>query len=84
MTLLPHRGHRFSRARRSRDDSRLRAQLRSAATRSFSELRREHVADYRSYADRCNLRLLDGPDPLRAMATDKRMERLKNGGEDAG
>ncbi len=58
--------------------------LRSAATRSFSELRREHVADYRSYADRCNLRLLDGPDPLRAMATDKRMERLKNGGEDAG
>jgi alpha-L-fucosidase 2 len=58
--------------------------LRSAAARSYSELRREHVADYRRYADRCNLRLLETPDPLRNMATDKRMERLKNGGEDAG
>jgi len=58
--------------------------LRSAAARSYSELRREHVDDYRRYADRCGIRLRDGPDPLREIATDKRMARLKNGGEDAG
>ena len=58
--------------------------LRSAAAISFTELRREHVADYRRYADRANLRLFEGPDPLRNLATDKRMMRVKNGGEDAG
>ena len=39
--------------------------LRSAAARSYNQLRAEHVADYRRYASRANLRLLDGPDPLR-------------------
>jgi len=58
--------------------------LRSATVRSYAELRREHVADYRHYADRCDLRLLDGPDPLRDVATDTRMARVKDGGEDAG
>jgi len=58
--------------------------LRSAAAQSYAELRREHVADYRRYADRADLRLLEGPDPLRDLATDKRMARVKNGGEDAG
>jgi alpha-L-fucosidase 2 len=58
--------------------------LRSAAARSYAELRREHIADYRHYADSCDLRLLDSPDPLRDVATDKRMERLKNGGQDPG
>ncbi len=56
--------------------------LRSAAGRSFRELRGEHVTDYRRYASRANLRLLDGPDPLRDLATDKRMLRLRNGGDD--
>ncbi|MDR3798389.1 MAG: glycoside hydrolase family 95 protein [Terracidiphilus sp.] len=58
--------------------------LRSAAARSYSELRGEHVADYRRYASRVNLRLVDGPDPLRDVATDKRMERLRNGADDPG
>jgi len=58
--------------------------LRSASSRSFKELRAEHVADYRGYAGRANLRLLEGPDPLRGLATDKRMARIKNGSEDAG
>ncbi len=58
--------------------------LRSAAARTYKELRAEHVADYRRYASRANLRLVDGPDPLRALATDKRMERLRNGGDDPG
>jgi alpha-L-fucosidase 2 len=58
--------------------------LRSAAASSYNELRAEHVADYQRYASRANLRLLDGPDPLRDLATDKRMERLKNGDQNAG
>jgi len=56
--------------------------LRSAAGRTYRELRGEHVVDYRRYASRANLRLIDGPDPLRDVATDKRMERLRNGGDD--
>jgi alpha-L-fucosidase 2 len=56
--------------------------LRSAAARSYNELRAEHVADYRRYASSANLRLIQGPDPLRDLATDKRMERLKKGGPD--
>jgi alpha-L-fucosidase 2 len=63
--------------------------LRSAAGLSFNELRAEHIADYRRYASRANLRLADaqnpgGPDPLRDIATHKRMERLRNGGDDPG
>jgi alpha-L-fucosidase 2 len=58
--------------------------LRSAAARSCAELRVEHVADYRRYAGRANLRLIDGPDPLRDLATDKRIERLRKGGDDPG
>jgi len=58
--------------------------LRSAAGRSYTELRSEHVADYRHYASRANLHLGDGPDPLRDLATDKRMARLRNGRDDLG
>jgi alpha-L-fucosidase 2 len=58
--------------------------LSSAAAHSYAELRAEHVADYRRYAGRANLRLSDGPDPLRDLATDKRMERLRKGGDDPG
>jgi alpha-L-fucosidase 2 len=58
--------------------------LRSAAARSYNELRTEHVADYRRYASRANLHLLDGPDPLRNLATDKRMAHIRNGGDDPG
>jgi alpha-L-fucosidase 2 len=58
--------------------------LRSATALSFKELRAEHVADYRRYANRTNVRLVGGPDPLRSIATDKRMERLCNGGDDPG
>jgi alpha-L-fucosidase 2 len=58
--------------------------LRSAAARSYRELRAEHVTDYRRYASRANVRLVDGPDPLRDVATDKRIERLRNGSDDSG
>lgn len=58
--------------------------LRAATAISYRQLRAEHVADYRSYARRADLQLLDGPDPLRDMATDKRVMRVKGGAEDAG
>jgi alpha-L-fucosidase 2 len=58
--------------------------LRAASAVSLKQLRAEHVADYRSYARRADLLLLEGSDPLRDMATDKRMMRVKNGAEDAG
>jgi alpha-L-fucosidase 2 len=63
--------------------------LRIAASRSYKELRVEHVADYRRYASRANVRLGDFPesggnDPLRNLATDKRMARLRDGGDDPG
>ncbi|HEX4028858.1 MAG TPA: glycoside hydrolase family 95 protein [Terracidiphilus sp.] len=58
--------------------------LRAAAAVGYKQLRAGHVADYRRYARRCNLQLLDGPDPLRDLATDKRVMRVKNGAEDAG
>jgi alpha-L-fucosidase 2 len=58
--------------------------LRAAAALPYAKLREEHIADYRRYSQRCDLRLLDGPDPLRGMATDKRVKRMKDGAEDAG
>jgi alpha-L-fucosidase 2 len=58
--------------------------LRAVAAVSYAQLRVEHVADYRRYARRADLQLLDGPDPLSDLATDKRMLRVKNGAEDAG
>ena len=58
--------------------------LRAATAISYRRLRAEHIADYRSYARRADLQLVDGPDPLRDMATDKRMMRVKGGAEDAG
>jgi alpha-L-fucosidase 2 len=58
--------------------------LRAAAAMPYKQLRAEHVADYRRYARRADLQLVDGPDPLRDLATDKRMMRVKSGAEDAG
>ncbi len=56
----------------------------SAEALSYTQLRAEHIADYARYASRTDIRLLDGPDPLQDMPTDKRMQRVKDGGEDAG
>jgi alpha-L-fucosidase 2 len=58
--------------------------LREAAALPYARLREEHIADYRSYARRASLRLIEGPDPLRELATDKRLQRVKDGAEDAG
>jgi alpha-L-fucosidase 2 len=58
--------------------------LRDAAAVSYRQLRAEHVADYRRYARRARIQLTDGPDPLRDIPTDKRLQRVRNGGEDPG
>lgn len=58
--------------------------LKAAEELSYSQLCAEHVADYSRYASRADIQLLNGPDPLRNMPTDKRMQRVKDGGEDAG
>ena len=55
-----------------------------AAHIPFDELRRRHIRDYQSYYRRCDLRLLDTPDPLRDMPTDRRMQRIKGGKEEGG
>ncbi|MDE3150147.1 MAG: glycoside hydrolase family 95 protein, partial [Acidobacteriota bacterium] len=56
----------------------------AAAARPYRQLRAEHVADYSKYARRAEIRLLESPDPLANMPTDKRMQRVKDGGEDTG
>jgi alpha-L-fucosidase 2 len=58
--------------------------LKSAAALPYAQLRAEHIADYASYARRADISLLDGPDPLADIPTDKRMQRVKDGGDDAG
>lgn len=58
--------------------------LRQAAAVPYRQLRAEHVADYRRLARRASINLLNGPDPLANMATDQRLLRVKNGGEDPG
>jgi alpha-L-fucosidase 2 len=58
--------------------------LQSAAEQTYAELRTEHVADYRRYAQRADVKLIEGSDPLSKLPTDKRMARVKQGGDDPG
>jgi alpha-L-fucosidase 2 len=58
--------------------------LARASAMKYEELCKAHVADYRKYADRAEIRLGDGPDPMRDVATDKRIQKVKDGGEDNG
>jgi alpha-L-fucosidase 2 len=58
--------------------------LSAAAGLSCAQLREEHITDYRRYARRADLQLLEGSDPLRDLPTDKRVQRMKDGAEDAG
>ena len=58
--------------------------LKAAAAIPYAQLRAEHIADYAGYARRADVSLLEGPDPLAGMPTDKRMQRVKDGSEDTG
>jgi alpha-L-fucosidase 2 len=53
-------------------------QIKQAAAQSYAKLRDAHVADYRSLFNRVELEI-GGPSEL---PTDKRLERVKQGGED--
>jgi alpha-L-fucosidase 2 len=53
-----------------------------AASKPYDDLRARHVADYRSYFDRSEIQLSNTPDPLADVATDKRIQKVKEGGED--
>ena len=56
------------------------AEIESAAARSFDELRRRHVDDYRSLFNRVKFDL--GDDAAEKLPTDKRLERVKAGADD--
>jgi alpha-L-fucosidase 2 len=58
--------------------------LQGAVACSYQELRTEHVADYQKYARRAEIHFVNGADPLHDLPTDKRVQRVKDGGEDAG
>ena len=67
---------------RVRDTATACATYLEAANTSYPVLRRRHINDYQHYFQRCDLQLLDAPDPLAEMPTDKRMQRIKAGEED--
>jgi alpha-L-fucosidase 2 len=55
--------------------------LKAASTRAYDELRARHVADHRRIFRRAEIRF--GDDANAAIPTDQRMQRIKDGGEDA-
>jgi len=56
-------------------------QIKQAAAQSYAKLREAHVADYQSLFNRVELELGDSG-ALSQLPTDKRLERVKQGGED--
>jgi alpha-L-fucosidase 2 len=54
----------------------------AAASKPYDVLLTRHVEDYRSYFDRAEIQLLDSSDALANVATDKRIQKIKAGGED--
>jgi alpha-L-fucosidase 2 len=58
--------------------------LLAAASRPFAELRARHLVDYERYFRRATISLGDSADANANVATDKRLEKIKQGGEDLG
>jgi alpha-L-fucosidase 2 len=56
------------------------ANLKAASARSYQELRARHVANHQRLFRRAEIRL--GEDANATMATDKRIQKIKDGGED--
>lgn len=54
--------------------------LKAAASRSYEELKARHVADHRRFFRRAEIRL--GDDANAAIPTDRRVQHIKDGGED--
>lgn len=62
----------------------LERQLRSAAKKSYGDLLKAHVADYRSLFDRCVLDVGSATDEKTRMPTDRRLAAYKADGSDPG
>ena len=60
--------------------------LHAAALRSYTDLRERHIADHRTFFRRSAIELgvPDAVDPKGNIATDLRLQAVKNGGEDLG
>lgn len=59
--------------------------MKVAEGKSLEELREAHISDYKSLADRVDLKLAGADDPeLDAMMTDARLERYSDGADDPG
>ncbi len=56
--------------------------LKAAGARSYEELKARHIADHQRYFRRAEIRL--GEDANAAIPTDKRVQHIKDGGEDVG
>ncbi len=68
---------------RSRDMTKACAAVLSGARRrSYAELRLRHIRNYQQIFQRSDVTFTTGADPLRAVPTDKRLERVRAGGED--
>jgi alpha-L-fucosidase 2 len=57
-------------------------QIKQAAAQSYARLREAHVADYQSLFNRVELELGDSDGEIWRLPTDKRVDRVKQGGED--
>src|SRR3984893_14301032 len=56
--------------------------LKAASARAYEELKTRHVADHQRYFRRAEIRL--GENKNAAVPTDKRVQHIKDGGEDVG
>lgn len=53
-----------------------------ALSMPYSQLKGRHIADYKSFYDRCNIDLCDNSGGSSALSTDRRLENVNNGGFD--
>jgi|UPI000691EA2C alpha-L-fucosidase 2 len=58
--------------------------LLAAASRPYAELRARHIVDHQRFFRRAEVILSGGTDPNADIATDKRLNKIKSGGEDPG
>ena len=58
----------------------VRKNLLAASQHGYSDLRQRHIADHQTYFRRADLSF--GPDPNAEVPTDKRVQHIKDGGED--
>lgn len=54
----------------------------NAAEKTYSQLKAEHIADYRSYFDRADIQLCDNSEDNSALPTNERLELVKQGKKD--